>query len=414
MEEILSTTPDGPYIIPRTAEQWAKEQLRDRDLREAIALLRGQELPEPRARRHLAPRVRSLLDLVPLLYLDPGSGALRLKKRRRPAGGPHHPYAPGGTVGAASPRARRTPRGMGEHLHPPPAGLCPVRRRHHAPGSGDLLAVSSEAGEQRPQRHTYRTVVSGFPFQRISIDFVGPLRPTKAGNTCILTVKDTFTKWVEAFPMRAARAEEAASLLIGEVFARYGYPDEVHSDRGTQFTGKIMRQLGDLIGYSITWTPTYHPQSNPVERAHRDLKAGLRAALETVGGQEWDLCLPQILFAFRCAPARGTGLSPFETLFGRLPNIPIGAIDPPPTSGRPLAEYVTKLRGRILDVHRVGARQPGQRGGSAAAGLPGGPKGVRGRGSGVAVQSGTAERGKIRKKLDGALGSSVQAVAGLI
>jgi hypothetical protein len=152
--------------------------------------------------------------------------------------------------------------------------------------------------------------------------------------------------------MRAARAEEAASLLIGEVFARYGYPDEVHSDRGTQFTGKIMRQLGDLIGYSITWTPTYHPQSNPVERAHRDLKAGLRAALKTVGGQEWDLCLPQILFAFRCAPARGTGLSPFETLFGRLPNIPIGAIDPPPTSGRPLAEYVTKFRGRILDVHR--------------------------------------------------------------
>jgi hypothetical protein len=80
MEEVLSTTPDGPYLIPRTAEQWAKEQLRDRDLREAIALLRGQELPEPRARRHLAPRVRSLLDLVPLLYLDPGSGALRLKK----------------------------------------------------------------------------------------------------------------------------------------------------------------------------------------------------------------------------------------------------------------------------------------------------------------------------------------------
>jgi hypothetical protein len=62
----------------------------------------------------------------------------------------------------------------------------------------------------------------------------------------------------------------------------------------------------------------------------------------------------------------------------------------------------------------VGTRQSGQRGGSAAAGLPGGPKGVRGRGSGVAVQSGTAERGKIRKELDGALGSSVQAVAGLI
>jgi hypothetical protein len=156
---------------------------------------------------------------------------------------------------------------------------------------------------------------------------------------------------VEAFPLRAARAEEAAEILMGEIFSRYGFPDEIHSDRGTQFTGRVMKQLGELIGYSITWTPAYHPQSNPVERAHRDLKAGIRAALETVGGQEWDQCLPQVLFAFRCTPARGTGLTPFEVLFGRQPNIPIGAVDPAPASGKPLAEYVAKLRGRILDVH---------------------------------------------------------------
>jgi hypothetical protein len=295
--------------------------------------------------------VRHLLDLLPLLYLDPRCGALRLYREDHQSGVPIVP------IHLEEPVAR-----LAHEL----AGHRGVQATAHMLNlqayvlSGPAIArqvvetcwpCQVKTGELKPQRHTHRTVVSGFPFQRISIDFVGPLRETAAGYTCILTIKDTFSKWVEAFPLRAARAEEAAEILTGEIFSRYGFPDEIHSDRGTQFTGRVMKQLGELIGYSITWTPAYHPQSNPVERAHRDLKAGIRAALETVGGQEWDQCLPQVLFAFRCTPARGTGLTPFEVLFGRQPNIPIGAVDPAPASGKPLAEYVARLRGRILDVH---------------------------------------------------------------
>jgi hypothetical protein len=351
MEEVLMSGTDSPYTIPRTMEQWASEQLRDRDFREVIALLRSREIPTAKERRHLPPRVRHLLDLLPLIYLDPRSGALRLYREDRQSGVPVVP------IHLEEPLTRLAHELAGHR------GVQATAHMLHLQAyvlSGSALArqvvetcwpCQVKSGELKPQRHTHRTVVSGFPFQRISIDFVGPLRTTATGYTCILTIKDTFSKWVEAFPLRAARAEEAAGILVGEIFSRYGFPDEIHSDRGTQFTGRVMKQLGELIGYSITWTPSYHPQSNPVERAHRDLKAGIRAALETVGGQEWDQCLPQVLFAFRCTPARGTGLTPFEVLFGRQPNIPIGAIDPAPSSGKPLAEYVAKLRGRILDVH---------------------------------------------------------------
>jgi transposase InsO family protein len=214
------------------------------------------------------------------------------------------------------------------------------------------LACQTKGGEEKPQRHTYRTVVSGFPFQRLSIDFVGPLKKTSRGNTVILTVKDTFTKWVEAFALPRATAESVATTLTNEIFARFGYPDEIHSDRGSQFTSHLITQLAELIGVHITWTPAYHPQSNPVERAHRDLKAGLRAALETVGGDEWDTCLPQVLFAFRTSPARGTGISPFHALFGRHPNVPLGILEAPPRMGRPLADYVVDLQARMEAVHR--------------------------------------------------------------
>jgi len=206
-------------------------------------------------------------------------------------------------------------------------------------------------GEPKPQRHTFATTTSGFPFQRISMDFVGPLPRTMKGNTMILTIKDTFSKWVEAFPLARATAENVAKILEKEIFARYGYPDYIHSDRGSQFTGSLMTELAQLVHISITVTPAYHPQSNPVERAHRDLKSGLRAALEMVGGKQWDECIPQVLFAFRISPARGTGYSPFVMLFGRDPNLPLGAVDQPPGKRRPTNEYVDQLWNRMERIH---------------------------------------------------------------
>ncbi len=50
------------------------------------------------------------------------------------------------------------------------------------------------------------------PFQRLNIDFVGPLHRSKYGSLHILTVQDAFTKWLEAFPVRAATAQKARRL----------------------------------------------------------------------------------------------------------------------------------------------------------------------------------------------------------
>jgi transposase InsO family protein len=212
-----------------------------------------------------------------------------------------------------------------------------------------------KAGAPRPQRHTYATVKNGYPFQRISIDFVGPLPRTKKGHTMALTVKDPFSKWIEAFPLRRATAEAVAHHLEKDIFTRFGFPEEIHSDRGSQFTGELMTQLGQLLGVRTTVTPAYHPQSNPVERAHRDLKAGLRAALEEAGGQEWDEAIPQILLAFRIAPARGTAMSPFRVLFGRDPPLPIGVIEPAPAHTA-LVPYVEDLEKRMRVVHEWAAK----------------------------------------------------------
>ncbi len=69
-------------------------------------------------------------------------------------------------------------------------------------------------GKGSDQRHTLRSMPAGYPFQRIHIDLVGPLnKGARTGASNILTVRDAFTKWVEAIPLTATTTLEVARAL---------------------------------------------------------------------------------------------------------------------------------------------------------------------------------------------------------
>lgn len=175
----------------------------------------------------------------------------------------------------------------------------------------------------------------GYPFQRIAVDIVGPLPPSTKGNEYLLTVKDEFTRWIEAFPMARATADTIAHLLNTEIIARYGVPEVIHSDQGRQFLSKVMQDLAAQLGITLTCTPAYNPKSNPVERSHRDLKRALTAL---VGNQpnKWEDMLGPALFAIRTAICQTTKFAPFQLLFGRHPTTPLDMIFGRPTDGHQL------------------------------------------------------------------------------
>jgi len=341
--------------LPRTMPEWAVEQRKDPLLRKVITYIKEARVPLGEDRRRMDPRLRYFIDLLPSMLLDE-HGALCMQPPRTVKGNPNCvPVVPRHLEDSVARVAHTLAGHRGVQATFQMASLqtfLPEGRAVIYRTVQRCLPCQAKAGPPTPQRHTYATVVSGYPFQRISIDFVGPLPRTQRGNTMLLTVKDPFSKWVEAYPLARATAEATAIKLETEIFARFGYPEEVHSDQGTQFVSDIVKGVHQLLGIRTTTTPVYHPQSNPVERAHRDLKAGIRAALLAVGGQEWDRCLGQVLFAFRTTPARGTALSPFQLLFGRHPNIPLGAVMPPPLGSKEVVPYVTGLRDRIEKIQQ--------------------------------------------------------------
>ena len=212
---------------------------------------------------------------------------------------------------------------------------------------------------QKDQRHTLVSVQSGYPFHKLSIDFVGPLPESKQKNRFLLTVKDIFTRWVEAFPIREATALNTVRVLEREVFARYGVPEIIHSDRGQQFKSNLYWFVNKEYGIEVTSTPSYNPKSNSVERVHRDIGTMLRAVTYSTN-QDWEECLPACLFALRTAVCRMTGFAPYRLLFGRDARMAIdlafGKPPSPPSGQLDYGDYVAKLRAR-LDAAQSYARE---------------------------------------------------------
>ena len=217
------------------------------------------------------------------------------------------------------------------------------------------LPCQKKKAKPPDQKHTLVAPICGYPFQRLHIDFVGKLSPgRKTGAQWILTCRDSFSKWVEAFPLKTPDTRNVIDTLFKEVFSRFGFPEIIHSDQGTPFVSKLMLEMGKQFGIKMTNTTGWNPKSNSqIERMHRDLWPMLKAMIDKTGDpSSWEDLLPQALFAMRTSTCASTGLAPYQILFGRDCSAPIDVYfgNPPgenEAEGRTCQAYLRDLRERI-------------------------------------------------------------------
>ena len=180
------------------------------------------------------------------------------------------------------------------------------------------LICQQKAG--KPKKNTYHLEIprQGFPFQTLNLDFVGPLPRSTNGNTFLLTVMDSFTRWLEAIPLKRATGAAVVHALTTKIFPRFGWPTYCKIDRGSHFCNEEVRDLARRAGFRLLTSPAYHPSSNMIERSHRTLKNTLKAMIwELSSGNTalWEDHLENALFIFRNHRNRRSGKSPFELLF---------------------------------------------------------------------------------------------------
>ena len=70
-----------------------------------------------------------------------------------------------------------------------------------------------------------------------------------------------FSKFVELIPLKDTTAETVADALV-ETFHRYGIPNVIISDNGTQFRAKLVAEINRLLDVKHIFIPAYHAQAN--------------------------------------------------------------------------------------------------------------------------------------------------------
>ena len=93
-------------------------------------------------------------------------------------------------------------------------------------------------------------------------------------------------------------------------------PEALLTDRGTNLISHLMKDLCELLGITKLNTTAYHPKCDGmVKRFNRTLKTMLRKHTSRFGNQ-WDLCLSSVLWAYRNVPHESTGENPSFLSFG--------------------------------------------------------------------------------------------------
>ena len=165
------------------------------------------------------------------------------------------------------------------------------------------------------------------PFTLMGMDALA-LPKTRRGNNTLVVFTDYLTRWVEAAPMKCAKAgtpksSQVADALMEHVICRHGMPETMLSDQGTGFCLDVMKLLALRMGIKQKTTAPYHPQANGLtERFNRTFIGMLRTYPQGMTVREWDERLPLLLWAYRCHYNLRSKRMPFFMLYGREPRLP--------------------------------------------------------------------------------------------
>lgn len=171
--------------------------------------------------------------------------------------------------------------------------------------------------ENRKPAGKLQPITTTRPNEMLGVDIMGPLPSSSPHrHEYLLVCVDYFTRWVELFPMRKANAETIASILRKEVFTRWGVPNCLLSDRGTQFVSSLFKELCAQWNITHKLTTAYHPQANMTERINRTLKCMIASYLDG-NHKKWDQFLPEFRFALNSALQESIGMTPAELQLGR-------------------------------------------------------------------------------------------------
>ena len=154
------------------------------------------------------------------------------------------------------------------------------------------------------------------PFERLSVDFKGPL-PSTNKNIYMLNIVDEFSR----YPFSYACPDMSSATVIKcfkNLFSMFGSPSYIHTDQGSSFMSRELKQFLLSRNVSTSRSTPYHPEGNgQVEKTNSTIWKTITLALKSrdLPSNCWQEILPDALDSIRSLLCTATNRTPHERLF---------------------------------------------------------------------------------------------------
>jgi transposase InsO family protein len=165
-------------------------------------------------------------------------------------------------------------------------------------------------------------------FSKIYVDIMH--MPTSVDKkVCIVAARDDLSGTCEAKALSNKTADELRIFFWEQIFCRYGAPEHVITDNGSEIKGVFAALLKRLKIPQIRITPYNHHANGVVERGHFVLRESILKSCQTTGTpiSRWPEKLAEAVFADRITISRVTGFSPYQLLHGTDPVLPLDLVE---------------------------------------------------------------------------------------
>lgn len=170
------------------------------------------------------------------------------------------------------------------------------------------------------------------PFEIVAIDFLS-VDSRARSRFKILTVVDEFSRYAFAIPVRGETAKEAAKKLFDTVFTQFGFPEQIHSDQGKGFVGRVFKELLRIGGVKQSVGVPHNPRSNAITERVNQTFLNLLGTLSAESKSKWHQHLNAMTYVYNTTVHETTGETPFYLMFLRKPRLPVDFLLSLPSEG---------------------------------------------------------------------------------
>jgi len=161
------------------------------------------------------------------------------------------------------------------------------------------------------QEHLVKVISA---WERVSVDFKGPIITSTKGNRFLFVVVDEYSRFPFAFACKDTSASSVIKCL-SMLFSLFGFPSYVHIDRRTAFLSRELKDYLHSRGIATSHSTPYHSTGNSqCERFNQTIwkTISLMHKGRGLGTHLWEEVLPEALHSVRTLLSTATNTTPHK------------------------------------------------------------------------------------------------------